>query len=255
MTITTTIVSAFISNMNNNRSTIEYINYGFNFLFTPIHKIIFIDESISEEIKESIPDNFKEYVHIISSKFEDCYLYDYKEQIIKFNIETDNISKDTLNYMCIINNKLDFIRKAIELNIFNSTQFIWVDFGIKHIDKHNTENNDFFCQSIVNLKNNIYNKVRIGSIWEPTQTLYDKYITEQKIYNQVIWVFAGGVFGGDIESLLKFDKLSKDMCLNIIKEKRNILWETSIWYMIYLENTDLFSLYNCDHNLSLINNY
>ena len=116
------------------------------------------------------------------------------------------------------------------------------------------EDNEF-RKHIVNLKNNVYNKVRIGSIWQSTPQLEEYYITQENIYNQISWIFAGSVFGGDVKSLLHFDKLSREKCLQFIKEKGKLMWEVNIWYMVYLENKELFSLYGCDHNLSLITNY
>ena len=137
--------------------------------------------------------------------------------------------------------------------MFNSTQFIWVDFGIDHINK--TLNNSEFSQCITNLQNNVYNKVRIGSIWETNQRLEEYYIAQENIYTKIAWFFAGGVFGGDVESLLQFEKLSREKCLKVIKEQENIMWEVNIWYMIYLENRELFSLYKSSHDMSLIYNY
>ena len=252
MTTQTTIVSAFIATMNSHRDVDEYIKHGLKFVLTPIHKILFIDERIIVEVQSLIPDEYNEYLHIIPIEFEDCYLSNHVPEIKKFNV-SGNATKDTLNYMLIMNNKLEFVKRAIEINVFHSTQFIWVDFGIYHIHKSGMD--EEFIQCIVNLKNNVYNKVRIGSIWESTQQLEQYYITEENIYSQIAWIFAGGVFGGDIESLLEFEKLSKEKCVHVIKEKETIMWEVNIWYMIYLENNALFSLYGCDHNLSLICNY
>ena len=47
----------------------------------------------------------------------------------------------------------------------------------------------------------------------------------------------------------------KEKCLQIIQEKQSLMWEVNIWYLIYLENKELFDEYKCDHNESLITNY
>ena len=75
------------------------------------------------------------------------------------------------------------------------------------------------------------------------------------MYKNIIWYFAGGVFGGNKENLIKFANKTKEMCIKIIEEKHLIMWEVNIWYLIYKENTDLFDCYTCDHNSSLIDNY
>jgi hypothetical protein len=252
MKIQTTIVSAFVANVNNNRDVTDYIKYGLKMMLTPIHKILFMDANIIIELQHLIPDEYIQYLHLIPTTFEDCYLSEYIHEINKFNVCV-NSKKDTLKYMIIMNNKLDFVKKAIEINVFNSTQFIWVDFGIAHINKCLEDNE--FSQTIVNLKNNDYNKVRIGSIWKSTQQIEEYYIGQENIYTQVAWFFAGGVFGGDVESLLQFEKLSKEKCLQVIKEKGNIMWEVNVWYMVYLENKELFSPYYGNHDMTLITNY
>lgn len=33
------------------------------------------------------------------------------------------------------------------------------------------------------------------------------------------------------------------------------MWEVNIWFLIYLENKDLFDYYSCDHNNTIIDNY
>ena len=81
------------------------------------------------------------------------------------------------------------------------------------------------------------------------------YITQENVYTQILWIFAGGLFGGDVESLLQFDKLSKETCLQVIKEKENLMWEVNIWYMVYLKNNNLFSVYDGTHDMTLICNY
>ena len=251
-TIQTTLVSSFVAIVNKNRNVSDYIKYGLKMMLTPIHKILFIDATIIVELQHLIPDEYIQYLHLVPTTFEDCYLSEYIPEITNFGL-CGNPKKDTLKYMIIINNKLDFVKKAIEINIFNSSQFIWVDFGIAHINK--SEIYDPFIECIINLKDNIYNKIRIGSIWQSTPQLEEYYITQENIYNKISWIFAGGLFGGDVESLLQFEKLSREKCLQVINEKGKLMWEVNIWYMVYLENKELFSLYNCDHNLSLITNY
>ena len=128
-----------------------------------------------------------------------------------------------------------------------------IDFGIAHINKCLEDNE--FSETIANLKNNIYNKVRIGSIWQSTQQIEEYYIIQENIYTKIAWIFAGGVFGGDIESLLEFEKVSRETCLQVIKEKKSLMWEVNIWYMVYLKNKDLFSEYYGSHDMTLLCNY
>jgi hypothetical protein len=239
-----TIVSAFLSNMNDrlDYKTEQYINNGKELLKSKIHKIIFIDEIIFDIFKEYSND----YTYLIPIKKTDIYLYEYVDLLNNFELNTTSKSKDTIDYMFMMCSKTEWIKKAINLNIFNSINFIWVDFGIKHI--FNCEN-ELFQKQIELMNNKIYNKLRVGSIWNIND------IHNIDIYKNIMWYFAGGVFGGDINSLLIFAEKNKNMCVKIISEKNTIMWEVNVWYLIYKENPELFDCYYCDHNSSLINNY
>ena len=240
----TTIVSAFITNVNNRKDrTIEkYIEYGKLLLKTKIQKIIFIDELIFNELK-----NYSnEFTYLIPIKKESIYLYKYKELLTNFNLNSTSPEKDSLEYMFTMCSKTEWITKAIELNYFNSKNFIWIDFGIKHI--FNCDD-DVFIQKIENINKQIYKKIRIGSIWDLGTQYYGD------IYKDIRWYFAGGIFGGDTESLLLFSEKTKEMCIKIIQEKNTIMWEVNIWYLVYKEIPYLFDCYTCDHNSSIIDNY
>jgi len=75
------------------------------------------------------------------------------------------------------------------------------------------------------------------------------------IFKNITWYFAGGVFGGNKDKLLIFADLMKRKCLQIISQEKTIIWEVNIWFLIYLENKDLFCPYQCDHNDTILKNY
>ena len=85
----TTIVSAFISNVNSNRNIENYIEYGKKLCSININKIIFIEEHIyNTYFKNEI---FPLTIFIFISK-EQLYFYQYKkEDLTNFNkLQTDN---------------------------------------------------------------------------------------------------------------------------------------------------------------------
>ena len=96
-----------------------------------------------------------------------------------------------------------------------------------------------------------YDKIRIASVWRKFgRTSYN-----ENPYHNIIWHFAGSVFGGNKDKLLRFAHLTKDMCVRTILEKNTIMWEVNIWYLIYQENPDLFDLYDCEHDRTMIAGY
>lgn len=269
------IVSAFISNVNQQKSMSQYIDYGKHLLSTDISnlKITFMERKIYDEYFQTYHKKYifkydlKEYEYIIQDNiifvfFEknDNYFYNYIDEITNFNINTDNPSKDTLEYMFIQCHKTEWMKMGIQLtshikngnimcNLQEYTNFIWVDFGIYHIFNNNTElfNNEF---KKLNKKHIFsHDKIRIGSCIPPSNT----YHTD--IYRNIAWYFAGGVFGGKSDVLVKFADTMKQECINIIKERKHLMWEVNIWYLLYLKEPHMFEPYLCNHNSTIIANY
>jgi len=247
-----TLVSAFIANANQrqDRSTNDYISYGKKLMMIPIKKIIFFDELA---IKNLPNECFNEDTLIIPIKKDDNYLCQYRDKIKNFQLNTTCPEKDTLDYMMTICNKTEHMKNAILLNPFQSTQFVWVDFGINHVFKDRTD--EEFTLSILGLREKAFENVRIANIWEPSlyEIIFNNFRSD--VYKDVLWFFAGGVFGGDLNSLIRFADLMKEQCIKVIEEKQTLMWEVNLWFQVYLENKELFSLYSCDHNPSIIINY
>jgi hypothetical protein len=246
----TTLVSAFMSNINNrlDRKLKTYLELGSLLLQANIPKIIFIDNEIFHLVKHYENKNTK----IISFNKHDIYLYQYLNNLQNtFSLNTDFPSKDTLDFIFTMCNKTEWVKNAIELNLFNTDNFIWVDFGIRHVFKCNDEE---FIKKIENLPNKIYNELRVGTIWDLN---IDYSLLGFDIYKQISWYFAGGIFGGNKEELLKFSDETKKMCIKTIEERGNLMWEVNIWYLVFINSKNIinYSFYKCDHNDSIIDNY
>jgi hypothetical protein len=238
-----TLVSSFVANVNQFRPTEKYLQNGRLLLQANIPKVVFIDETIFDQFKEYINENTK----IIPFKKTNWYFNEYKEHLSQFEINTTNNTKDTLEYFFTMCNKTEWIKTAIDLNFFNTDNYVWVDFGIRHI--FTNEDDETFIQKIERLNEPVYDKVRAGSIWDLNLYYYFD------VFKDVFWYFAGGVFGGNKDFLLTFAEKTKEMCIRVITEKQQLMWEVNIWYLVYLENPHLFDSYKCDHNPSLVDNY
>ncbi len=243
----TTLVSGFLTNVNQkvDCNIDNFVNLGILFLKAKIPKIIFVDEGMYERINTYE----NEYTKIILINKTDYELYQYmnNDVLTNFFLNTDNTAKDTIEFMFTMCNKTEWIKQAIEVNHFNSEQFVWIDFGIRHVFRCD---DDVFINIVESLQNKNYDDgVRIGTIWD----LQHQYLFN--IYKDITWYFAGGVFGGNKENLLKFANLTKEKCLQIISQEKTIMWEVNIWYLIYLENKELFETYHCGHDNFIITNY
>ena len=245
-----TIVSAFVSNINERYSDSlkRYYEHGRILMKSTTPKVIFVDEIMFDLIGDDYDKSNTLIIKIIKT---DSYLYNYTSYLTNFQLNSTDHSKDTIEFMFTMCNKTEWVRRAIYLNHFKTDNFIWVDFGIKHIlnGAFSYCSDEDFIEKINKLNDKKYNKIRIGGIWNLS---YDYNID---IYKDVAWYFAGGVFGGNIHSLEKFASLMKSKCIDIMTSKNTIMWEVNIWYLIYKENKWLFDSYNCNHNSSLIDNY
>lgn len=264
--MSTIIVSTFLININSrtDNQIQKYIELGKKLISVPVNKLIFIDESLFEEFKD-----YRNDVHtqIVFMQKEIFYLYEYKDQIKNFELETTDPTKDTLDYIFTMCHKTEYIRQAIHL-CGEDKHYVWLDFGINHIM---TCTDEEFVNKIIRLSEQRYNKVRVGAIWgfelkfknvDPSNDEiwnFDTSITDleykHNMYKSIFWGMAGGVIGGDSASLKKLADLVKEKCIQIITERKKLMWETNVWYMVYVENKDLFDLYLCDHNNTLIDEY
>lgn len=249
MKFQTTIVSAFVTGVNKkkNMDYSTYIEYGKKLLVIPVPKLIFVEKEVYDTYfsRETYP--LTEFV-IMNSK-TDIYLYSYISKITRFEINSSNPDKDTIEYLFVQCNKTEWIRQAISKNPFQTEQFTWIDFGIYHIVK----NESYFHNAILKISRTIVKKVSVGNCWN----LRLPFVRD--IYKDVAWFFAGGIFGGESQYLLEFADLVQQKCIEYIQTRRSFIWETNIWYLIYKEHlgtvSDVFYPYLAEHNVSLLQNY
>lgn len=235
-----TLVTAFIvSNTRPDRSVSTYLALGRTLMDCKVPMVLFMDDAYMDQIEPM------EHVHMIPVNKDSLELNAYRNQITKFKVTTDNPRKDTLDYMCLICSKTEFMCKASQLNPFHTDHFVWVDFGIYHL----FSDKERFTKAIQSLHYD-GNQNRIGRIWEP-----NAFLNPDDIYHKIAWYFAGGVFGGKRSALLDFESHMKKKCIEIIQERNTLMWEVNVWRLIYLEHPELFSLYECNHQPSLLLNY
>ncbi len=243
-----TLVSAFISNGNQrtDRTTKDYVLLSQHLLKCDIPKVIFIEPFIYD-FYFRINDEHGMYpqTRFVFIDRDSIFLHQYRKQII---YPAGSGEKDTLDYFMIICNKTEWVRQAIELNFFETDQYVWVDFGLFHI----YSDEEKFRNSLNFLVKKTYENIRIGGIWNLEITPESRHLD---IYRTVAWYFCGGVFGGAKDKLILFNELVQKKCKEIIFLKHALMWEVNIWYLVYLDNKELFDFYSCGHNCSILNNY
>jgi hypothetical protein len=246
--MTTTFVSALLTNVNGYRSIEKYVEYGKKLIALPINKVIFIERAVHAEHFSEFTDANLHTTFVFIEK-SDLYLYKYADQITNFSPNTDNPEKDTLEYMFVQCNKTEWLREAIELNPHKSNHFVWIDFGIWHMIRDDQVFTDS-CMKIASFGLNAL--IPLGVRIACGNPLFEHF---DDLYKTISWFFLGSIFGGDRDSILKFADLVKNKCIHIIQEHRTIMWEINVWQMVHAVNPELFLCYEANHDASILRNW
>ena len=116
-----TIVSAFFSFKKNKYNSHDIYKFWGSNLFPNLNTnvVIFTDEENYDFICSLRTNELKEKTRIIKMKIEDFYMYKY----------IDYLDKNTPELYMFFNEKINFVKKAIVSNFFNSSYYAWCDFG------------------------------------------------------------------------------------------------------------------------------
>lgn len=241
-----TIVTAFMTNINVNksRSYDKYLIYGKKILTQPIPIVCFLEQQIFDDYFADSIDLYP-YTQFCIFERQDNYLMKYEDQMKNFHVFSDNPDKDTPAYMFTQCHKTEWVKMAIEINPFKTTDFVWVDFGIYHMIQNDME----FALYLEQLVRKKYDFVRIASCVDLESEC------KVDIYRQITWYFAGSIFGGSGDRLIEFANVMKSNCLDIIGNQNHLMWEINIWYLIYKQYPQLFCPYHSNHDVSILKNY
>jgi hypothetical protein len=225
---TTTIlfVSCFVKiyeTIPNERTTQWRINYFKSLLKTGINILLFISPEFEKEFKflRLIYPNLKYQLIDIATELS---LFSNRPTTPKLP-DIRNESKDTYEYMALMNSKLDFIKKAIDHHPPH-THYAWIDFNIPYIFKEP----DFTFSFL-----SFLSKQQLNSQFLYIPGCWDKIDTHQLITYNVLWRFCGGFFIGDKNSILDFFHAVKYNVQDQLIDKSVMVWETNLW--AFLEST------------------
>ena len=209
---------------------------------TGIPIVAFISQTFADQAK-SLESKY-ESIRCIFIDIED--LEAYKETYKTENLKHPTVAspnKDTKNFMILMNAKIEFVKKAIDANPFNTTHFAWIDFSITYIFQTITQT---------------LQKLKEDSEKEYTPCLFfpgcwEKNIGYPHVYNIIHWRFCGGFFLGDKQSLLNFAERYRTAFPKILEEKKVILWEVNIWAILEQEYGWSPTWYRAGHEDTIIN--
>lgn len=200
--------------------------------------VIFCDEE-SEPIIRNMRISNKDFTVIIVTKYDEFYSYQYINHFYEnYRIDTErNIGHNPFLYM-IWAEKTNFLKRAIELNPFQSDYFLWVDIGC--FRKQNTEYLNWpNPYKIANLDKS---KILLLSVVPFTPAELSTTSLSNLPSFQFVNRIGATMFGGGIDALLNWHKLYYNMLEFFIMTNRFIGKDQSIMNSVYLLNRDMFHL-------------
>lgn len=184
-------------------------------------------------------------------KFEDLIAYqiinNYENKFQKQLTLPFNRSeiKDSREYMILINSKVEFVRRAIEVNIFNSQYFCWIDFSILYMFSER----EAPLAKLKHISNQLVFQNKKCII---TPGCYEK--NNNDYLNEVNWRFCATILIGDKESLLEFTATAINMFPIFLSITNKLIWEVNYWN--WLEQGNMFNpiWYQTNFSQNIINN-
>jgi hypothetical protein len=156
-----------------------------------------------------------------------------------------NVKKDTVEYMSLMNAKIEFMYDAIQKNPWGSQIFAWMDFSMAYIFG-NKQRTLFELQQ---LTASVFKErfLIIPGCWQPLPPN-----NATAILDAIHWRFCGTFFMGDKESMLKFHSVYREQLPRFIQLYGRLVWEVNVWAWLEV-NTDVnIQWYESDHNDRMI---
>jgi len=220
-----TIVSVYYSipSKNSHKTYDKYINLFLN--NTNANIILFTSLNMVEYFNKFKRDN----LYIIYQELDDNEIFIKYRDLWEHQYLIDNqkyTGRTIYNYI-IWNSKLLYIKKAIELNIYNSDKYIWLDIGCIR---------DNACLEKLNIfpiyENISSNKIDIVMIKEIDN---DEILSQDEIH-------LGGLFGGSGKMLLIFYELFYSNLDKYITNNKFIGCDQQTIARVYLDNKIIFNI-------------
>lgn len=179
---------------------------------------------------------YEPYLRILTSKYDNIKLIEVMElkdtHAYKICNEYEKINgsiplpfvrdknKDDHQYMILMNSKIEFVKKAIDVNVWNSNYFCWIDFSIKYmiIDEN------LFKSRIQKLSNYEMPLIHPMNIMIPGVET-----KKEMVYIYPIWRYCGSVFYGHKDDLIRFYNIQCKHFKEFIETNKLLSWEITIW--------------------------
>jgi hypothetical protein len=154
---------------------------------------------------------------------------------------TRNAEKDTREYIILMNAKTEYLKMAIDANLWSSTHFAWIDFNIYHIFQGREQYVHEFLTAMTKRTMAPY-FLTLPGCWGK------EHVHEEFLMNDICWRFCGGFFIGSGDRVLEFHKCYQDYFADFLLSKKKLIWEVNFWAYLELRHGLSVIWYPGDHN-------
>jgi hypothetical protein len=176
-------------------------------------------------------------VQVVLRRMDEFELYPVFQDASLPLPEGHNPTKDTRNYMTLMNLKLDMVAEAMRR--VEARNYGWVDFSITYICPDSVPD---VQARLKQLAGAIYSTVLL-----PGCTPKDFTIS----LNTPCWRFCGGFFIGDAYSISNFCQTFKTHAPVILQMQNRLMWEVNIWAFLERDYGWCPTWVKADHDLSI----
>lgn len=208
-----------------------YMKWIENFMSLNFNCVLFVNKESKDILTRLYPQTDKRIY--VEYDFEDFYTskWDWKEE--EARDPNPSVGHNALLYQ-IWNEKIFFVKKAIELNHFQTDKFVWMDIGSFRTKNH--------LPFLINFPNydKIQNGVNIVQVANFTPAEYQNLSNVDDRFKYPV-LRIGGTFGGDSSSLLKFASIHDGIISEFKNKKCFAGQDQSLYAFAVLRHPELFS--------------
>jgi hypothetical protein len=243
-----TFVAAFLD-LNEDRSKDKSAERCFGLfkrlIDSGINICVFVSKSYYEIISNLCKDRPNVYL-MESIELSDLWTYQTTKSVRDVSLPDEKLSHhDTYNFLILMNSKIEFVSKAMEVNPFDTTHFSWIDFSICHVIQNDMSLRRLYTFSRSALKDSM---LLFPACW--SRIYADRYI--DSLYSKVFWRFCGGFFIGDKQSLQQFNDSYRKYYKVFLEERKRLVWEVNFWFWLEKNGHIIPETYVANHNDSII---
>jgi hypothetical protein len=207
-------VTCYYDIYNNPEKKSLYLTYFKDLANSGVPIVLFTDTTLLSFF-ECLPSN----VQVIPLDVTTCEMYQIAMAYTGELPLERNPEKDTKEFFCLMNTKVEFIKKAAELFPKLHT-FMWIDFGIMKLVK----DSGAFLNKIKEISEKTFTRMAIPGCWEHDCQFY---------LDSGYWRFCGSFAIFPRADILRFYNHNKSTLTDFCTIPHyKLTWETNIWHIV-----------------------